>query len=186
MGALTLPLQERALSMSSASQSPQIRPSFITKMSLVIRRTDSTTLPMLCSLGKISHQYFRIQAHLFANRASSLDKLCSTEGYIHSESYWALVASAEVSNCPMCVLTLNALRGGCQEDFDGAIKLLHPLRNDLQMCLRAVPRERRPEQANLEVMILNTAPLLPHGRLLISAAPVMNDLYTPQQFHFLA
>jgi hypothetical protein len=61
----------------------------------------------------------------------SLDKLCSTEGYIHSECYWALVASAEVSNCPMCVLMLNALRGGYQEDFDVAIKSLYPLRNDL-------------------------------------------------------
>jgi hypothetical protein len=48
---------------------------------------------------------------------------------------------------------LSALRGGYQEDFDMAIKLLHPLRNDLQVCLRAVPRERRRERANLEVII---------------------------------
>jgi hypothetical protein len=37
---------------------------------------------------------------------------------------------------------LNALRGGYQEDFDMAITLLHPLCNDLQVCL-AVPGERR-------------------------------------------
>jgi hypothetical protein len=106
----------------------------------------------------------------------SLDKLCSTEGYIHSECYWALVASAEVSRCPMCVLMVNALREGYHEDFDMAIKLLHPLRNDLQVFLRAVPRERRCERANLEVLILNTAPFLPPGRLLITAAPGMNHL----------
>jgi len=86
---------------------------------------------------------------------------------------------------PYVCLILNALRGGYQEDFDVAIKSLHPLRNDLQVYLRAVPRERRSERANLEVMILNTAPLLLHRRLLISAAPGMNDLYMPQQFHFL-
>jgi hypothetical protein len=115
----------------------------------------------------------------------SLDRLCSTEGYIHSECYWALVASAEVSNCPMCGFMLNALRGGYHEDFDMAVKLLHPLRNDLQVCLRAVPRERRCDRANLEVMILNTAPLLPTGRLHISAAPGMSDLNMPQKSHFL-
>jgi hypothetical protein len=76
----------------------------------------------------------------------------------------------------MCVLMLNALREAYHEDFDMAIKLLHPLRNDLQVCLRAVSRERRCERANLEVLILNTTPFLPPGRLLITAALGMNYL----------
>jgi hypothetical protein len=108
-----------------------------------------------------------------------IDTLCSTEGYIHSECYWALVASAEVSKCPMCVLMINALRGGCH-NFDAAMKIQHPHRTDLQVCLRTTSKGKRIERQNLEVMILNL-PFLPPGKLFIFTAPGMNTPRTSLQ-----
>lgn len=93
----------------------------------------------------------------FCNRCKGLtiDKLCSAEGYIHSYCYWALLASAEVSKCPMCLLLVNTLRGTRDDSFDLAISLLNPYRKDLQVRVRAVPKERRLERENLEVEVMN-------------------------------
>jgi len=62
------------------------------------------------------------------------ETLSSEGGYIHSENWWALRASAEVSKCPFCVLLVRALRGKAP-DFDNLAKLLNPLRTDCQISL---------------------------------------------------
>lgn len=85
----------------------------------------------------------------------TIDKLCSVEGYLHSYCYWALLASAEISKCPMCLVLVNTLRGTQDDSFDLAIALINPYRRDLQVCLRAVPKECRLERDNLEVEITN-------------------------------
>lgn len=109
-----------------------------------------------------------------ACRNISIDALESKEGCIHSECYWALVASAEVSECPMCDMMVKALRGTYPADFDIGIKLLNPFLTDVQVGLRAVSSEKRSNWDNLEVLVLNTRPLLPPGRLCMFTLPGTN------------
>jgi hypothetical protein len=59
-------------------------------------------------------------------QSMTLDKLCSAEGYIHSICYWALLASAEVSKCPMCVMMVDVLRGAKDKSFDYSVALENP------------------------------------------------------------
>jgi hypothetical protein len=99
-----------------------------------------------------------------------IDTLCSAEGYTHSECYWALVASAEVSKCHMCVMMVNALRGSSRNDFDVEMKLINPFRTDFQVSLRAVSRDKRTQKDNLEVFITNPHPPLLPGKLSVFAA----------------
>jgi hypothetical protein len=108
----------------------------------------------------------------------NIDAVRGNEGYIHSQNYWALLASAE--QCPMCLLMVNALRGQHQfGDFDKTVALLDPLRTDYQVCLctNSAERESRrlgvpPEEMRaMEVSINNTHPFLPPGILTVFALP---------------
>jgi hypothetical protein len=88
-------------------------------------------------------------------QSMTLGKVCSTEGYIHSLCYWALLASANISKCPMCVMMVNTLSGPRGEGFEYGLTLENPYLNNRWVCVRAVPKERRQQMNNLEVEIMN-------------------------------
>ncbi|KAH7346995.1 heterokaryon incompatibility protein-domain-containing protein [Pyrenochaeta sp. MPI-SDFR-AT-0127] len=93
-------------------------------------------------------------------QSMTIDKLCSTKGYVHSVCYWALVASAKVSLCPMCIMMVDELQGAEGQDFDYSVALENPYDTDRFVLLRAVSRERRSQKNNLEIKIMNLRLLL--------------------------
>jgi hypothetical protein len=106
----------------------------------------------------------------------TIDALREKEGYIHSENYWALVASAD--ECPMCSMMVKALRARHRlGECDVAMALLSPFRTDLQVCLRAASAEQVHIGSGdssvveaLKVSIRNMQPVLP-GMLTVFALP---------------
>jgi hypothetical protein len=107
----------------------------------------------------------------------TIDALRGKEGYIHSENYWALVASAD--QCPVCLMMVKALRARHPlGDCDVAMALLSPFRTDLQVSLRAASAKQvrtgsgdSSALETLEVSIRNMHPLLPSGILTTFALP---------------
>jgi hypothetical protein len=107
----------------------------------------------------------------------SIDALREKEGYIHSENYWALVASAD--ECPMCSMMVEALRARHRlGECDVAMALLSPFRTDLQVCLRADSAEQMHIGSGnsstveaLEVSIRNMRHHVPTGMLTMFALP---------------
>jgi hypothetical protein len=105
--------------------------------------------------------------------------LQTSAGYMHSEDYWCLVASAR--ECPMCALIVGALRGAYfpTGDFDTAMKLNHPLRTDLQILFRfdtggrteSDHKDENHEIETITVEMTNMTPIIPAGRLCVFALP---------------
>jgi hypothetical protein len=111
-------------------------------------------------------------------QSMTLDKLCSAKGYMHSVCYWALVASAEVSKCPMCVMMVDVMRGAKGENFDYSVALENPYRTDRWVRVRAVFRERRSQWNNLEIEIVNRVlcPMRPELlSMVVGSGSLFND-----------
>jgi hypothetical protein len=103
------------------------------------------------------------------------ENLYSEEGFMHSQCYWKLLASAEVSRCPLCVLLVEALGGNSIDNFDVAVKLIHPRRTDIQIRLLAKKEKPEDKRDTLEVSILN-GPLIESGTLAILPATSKHPL----------
>lgn len=88
-------------------------------------------------------------------QSMTLVKACSTEGYIHSLCFWALLASVNISKCPMCVMMANTLSGPRGEGFEYGLTLENPYQSNRWVRVRAVPKERRQQTYNLEVEVMN-------------------------------
>jgi len=104
-----------------------------------------------------------------------VEVLKSSDGYMHSEDYWRVAASAE--QCPMCAFIVGALRDAYPtSDFDTAMRLNHPLRTDLRILLRAgygdvKESDHAHEIETIRVEMTNMAPFIPTGRLCVFALP---------------
>ncbi len=102
-----------------------------------------------------------------------IEILQTPNGYMHSEDYWRLEASAR--ECPMCALMVGALRGSYfpAGDFDTAMKLNHPQRADLKIILRVGDQlaNEDHEIGTILVEIANMNPVLPSGKLWVFALP---------------
>jgi hypothetical protein len=72
-----------------------------------------------------------------------LGVLKEKDGYIHSESYWALAASAE--QCPLCAFLVEALRGAQDNNFDQTMKLYNPLSAETKIIIHSRSSEKGPE-----------------------------------------
>lgn len=104
-----------------------------------------------------------------------VELLKSSDGYLHSEDYWRLAASA--GECPMCALMVGALAGAYPtSDFNTAMRLNHPLRTDLRILLRAgdgdgKESDHADEIESIRVEMTNMTPFIPPGRLCVFALP---------------
>ncbi len=102
--------------------------------------------------------------------------LKSPDGYMHSEDYWRLAASA--TECPVCTLMIGALRGSFfASDFETAMKLNNPRRTDQNIVLRACNGNGKKSEWTQgdEIRTINVEmtnmQFLPPGRLWVFALP---------------